>query len=152
MSMEWEPVISVALRRQALRAARAVAMGGAVVALSLGCGNTTSGAGGGTDTTVVSDSSTTGADSEAPAPCDPTVADGHCPSVCNMSDDVDCCTVGEGGWENSACTGCNDTKDGKCPAGCDMGNDADCCEEGGGGWAGGGCAVPGPFVAPAMVG
>ena len=49
--------------------------------------------------------------------------------------------------------GCTDTRpdfDCFCDSTVGSGSDADCCEMSGGIWTGGGCAVPGPFVPPAM--
>lgn len=40
--------------------------------------------------------------------------------------------------------------DGECPPGGDVGKDPDCCVKAGGIWINGGCAIPGPFVPPAM--
>lgn len=42
-----------------------------------------------------------------------------------------------------------EASDGICPADCAMHEDQDCCEAQGGIWTGG-CAIPGPFVPPAM--
>ncbi len=71
-----------------------------------GCGASTSNTGGQTDTVVVDTSTTgetTGDDTGSPPPCNPAVADGHCPSVCGMANDIDCCPAGHVLWQDGAC-------------------------------------------------
>ncbi|MGM0556916.1 MAG: hypothetical protein ACQEVA_11105 [Myxococcota bacterium] len=57
--------------------------------------------------------------------------------------------------DGDASVSCSPDFDDVCPESCNASNDADCCEDSGGSWSkfadAGACAVPGPFVPPALV-
>lgn len=118
-----------ALQRRAIRAAKAVTLGAAFVGTTACSGPAPDDSGwefepdgGGPDDVAADTSRDTGPDTRA-----------------DTSQDTE--------------PTCSTMKDGTCPNTCDMSNDADCCEQSGGIWSGGNngaCAVPGPFVPPAM--
>jgi hypothetical protein len=116
------------IRQRALRAARAVTMGAALVAA--GCSSDTD--------QPPSEGWGIGEHDDASGDVSADVAD---------SADV----IAEVGPT------CSESFDRVCPEGCEASNDADCCEQSGdclwheGETGGCACAVPGPFVPPSMV-
>ncbi|MFB6375330.1 MAG: hypothetical protein ABEN55_19910 [Bradymonadaceae bacterium] len=93
-----------ALRRRAIRAAKAVTLGAAVVG-STACGSPDPddnagwdvGPDGGSSDDVVADTS------QDTAPTCSSTMDGVCPTACNKSNDVDCCKQNDGTWTNGDC-------------------------------------------------
>ncbi len=110
------------LRKRALRAAKTVTLGAAIIGLSTACpGDSTDPD---PDVTENDNGSDTGADvtpDVTPPTCSAEVDD-VCPDVCTVDNDADCCNL-EGGD----------------PPWCEFDPEFGCA-----------CAVPGPFVAPEM--
>ncbi len=188
------------IRRRALRAAKAVTMGAALVGLGVGCstgdgqpnpdvGDDTNQVDNGTDSNITdSGTDTTTADvgtdvattdsgadtgiedqgsdtteedaTEADALDTSTKMDVGDDAIADVGlDSVTADVVLDEGSTDTGEIGCEDKADDICPEICTKDDDADCCFEYGGNgppcdWVpelGCMCAVPGPFVAPAMV-
>jgi hypothetical protein len=140
-------------KQRALRAAKAVTLSAAFVgaAACADDGNNNSNDGwdvGGDDAsdTTMDVSDTTTADTTD------TTAD----TANDTGDTIEMDVVDSGdAVDGDASVSCSAELDNVCPETCNASNDADCCENGGGSWQPygdtGACAVPGPFVPPAMV-